>query len=254
MRNLLKSLFDRSEPAEPYRLPPGRRVYAIGDVHGRLDLLLAVERAVAAHAAAAPPVEEALAIFLGDYVDRGPYSAGVIGHLLSGRFAGLPARHVMGNHEDAMLAFLDDPGIGPAWLKHGGLATLRSYGVRTDGPDDDDRMNRLRHGLIEALPNSHRAFLAALELSIRIGGFLFVHAGIRPGRPIADQMRGDLLGIREPFLHFAGTLPCRVVHGHTIAEEPEILPGRIGLDTGAYASGRLTCAIIEDDRVEILGG
>lgn len=194
---------------------------------------------------------QAIVIFLGDYIDRGPDSRAVINVLLKGRFATLPARFLLGNHEDAMLQFLDDAKIGPAWLTHGGVATLASYGVKPVGREGEDRMEQLRKGLIEVLPTEHVTFLKSLELTIELGGFLFVHAGVRPGRPLVEQRREDLLTIREPFFA-AKNLPWRVVHGHTVFDRPIVGPDRVSLDTGAYASGKLACAVIEGDTVDIL--
>lgn len=251
LARLLSRFAPKAMPAAA--LPEGWRVYAVGDVHGRLDCLLALETAIRAHAADAEPRPNELVVFLGDYVDRGPASYEVIEALRPRRFAGLPARHLLGNHEEAMLRFLDDPAIGPAWLSYGGLATLASYGVAAPASLPlGERIEHYRGELTERLPAAHRAFLQGLELSIELGGYLFVHAGVRPGLPLDQQDRLDLIEIREPFLSSRKPLPWRVVHGHTISQEPELLPHRVGIDTGAYASGRLTCAVIEGETVEFL--
>lgn len=242
-----------SRSAPPARLPEGWRVYAVGDIHGRLDCLIAVETAIRNHAATAAPCAESAVIFLGDYVDRGPASREVIEMLLPRRFAGLPARLLLGNHEDAMLLFLDDPEIGPAWLAYGGLATLASYGiVAPPSMPVAERVDYYRQELVARLPEAHLRFLQQLELSVELGDYLFVHAGVRPGVPLDMQDRRDLFEIREPFLSTRKALPWRVVHGHTISEEPEDLPHRIGVDTGAYATGRLSCAVIEGEAVTFL--
>lgn len=235
-----------------YALPDGVRVYAVGDVHGRLDKLRRLEAEVAAHLASAPPPADCGVVFLGDYIDRGPDSYAVVEHLLSGQFAGLATRCLIGNHEAAMLEFLEDPAIGPAWLTYGGTATLASYGVSMPPGRVEDRMEYLRQSLIAKVPASHVAFLQGLELWAEIGDFLFVHAGVRPGRTLDRQSRTDLLEIREPFLSYGRALPWRVVHGHTVTDTPEITPNRIGIDTGAYASGALTCAVIEGTSVTII--
>ena len=246
------AFFRRRAPVQPRApLPDGMRVYAIGDIHGRLDCMLMMESAIRRDLQNRGAADRTLVVFLGDYIDRGPDSRAIINVLLQGRFATLPARFLMGNHEDAMLRFLDDPAIGPAWFNHGGMATLASYGVRPSGTDGANRMEQLRQGLIDVLPPEHLAFLQSLELSIELGGFLFVHAGIRPGKALADQRRDDLLTIRDAFFAAKG-LPWRVVHGHTVFEKPVIGIDRISLDTGAYASGILTCAVIEGDQVSIL--
>ncbi|TZG27568.1 metallophosphoesterase [Sphingomonas montanisoli] len=235
----------------PASLPSGLRVYAIGDVHGRLDCMLMLEPAIRRDLIKRPPQGDAIVIFLGDYIDRGPDSSGIINVLRHRRFAGLPARFLLGNHEDAMLRFLEDAKIGPAWFAHGGMATLASYSVKPAGESRESRDEQLRQGLIEALPAAHLAFLESLELWIELGGYLFVHAGIRPGKPIEQQRREDLLMIRDPF--FAGiNLRWRVVHGHTVIEKPLLTRDRISIDTGAYATGNLTCVVIEGESAEIL--
>ena len=254
MLNAIMQQFWRrpGQPQRPHALPDGVRVYAIGDVHGRYDKLREMEDAIAAHLAAASPPVDCGVIFLGDYIDRGPDSRAVVEYLLSREFAGLATRCLIGNHEAAMLEFLEDPAIGPAWLTYGGLATLASYGVSMPAGPVEDRMEYLRQGLLAKVPASHVAFLRDLELWAQIGDYLFVHAGVRPGRTLDRQSRTDLLEIREPFLSHRRALPWRVVHGHTVSEAPEIKPHRIGVDTGAYASGRLSCAVIEGSSVTII--
>ena len=253
LKALLQLFWSRSNDAAPdFALPPGQRVYAIGDLHGRLDKLRAMEVVVANHHATSPAVDVATVIFLGDYIDRGPESRGVVEHLLGRRFAGLPARCLLGNHEAAMLEFLDDPAIGPAWLSYGGIATLASYGVSMPVGPVEGRMEHLRQNLIAAVPRAQVEFMRALERWIALGGYLFVHAGVRPGRALERQSRSDLLEIREPFLRHGRALPWRVVHGHTVTDAPELRPHRIGVDTGAYASGRLSCAVIEGEKVVLL--
>ncbi|MFC3714020.1 metallophosphoesterase [Sphingoaurantiacus capsulatus] len=252
---MLKALLQQFWPSagkREYALPAGVRVYAIGDIHGRLDKLRDMETQIAAHLAAHGAAPETFVVLLGDYVDRGPESRSVIDHLLGGNFAGLPTRRLLGNHEAALLTFLDDPSIGPAWLAYGGMATLASYGVSLPSVPVDDRMEYLRQALIAQLPPAHLEFLQSLELTVQVGDYLFVHAGVRPGRTLEQQSRSDLLEIREPFLGHRRPLPWRVVHGHTVSDAAEVLPSRIGLDTGAYASGRLTAAVIEGASVEIL--
>lgn len=242
------------EDAAPavYRLPPGLRVYAVGDVHGRFDCLGQIERAIARDHAARAPVDEALVIFLGDYVDRGLASRDVVDRLSEPGFAGLPARYLIGNHEDALLRFLADPRAAVAWLSWGGVATLASYGITVAPNPTITQLMTAQRAFAAALPLAHHDFLARLEVAIELGDYLFVHAGIRPGVALARQRRADLIEIREPFLSYQERLPRRVVHGHTVTADPVILPSRISIDTGAYATGRLTAAMIEDDRVEIV--
>lgn len=242
----------RRAPAAAHRLPEGLRVYAVGDVHGRADCLAGMEERIARDLADRPASGEALVLFLGDYIDRGPDSAAVIERLAARRFAGLSTRCLMGNHEDALLHFLADPVGAADWLNWGGRATLTSYGVEPVDGSDAAGLRRLAADLGEAMPVGHLAFLRELELWIELGGFLFVHAGIRPGVPPDLQAPADLLTIRQPFLSRRRGGPHRVVHGHTIADDVELLPHRIGVDTGAYATGRLSAVVIEGETVAVL--
>lgn len=226
-------------------VPRGLRVYAVGDVHGRLDLLDRLLATVADDAASAPELVKYL-VFLGDYVDRGPESAGVIDRLAAGPPPGFGAVHLKGNHEQALIQFLDDVSVGPGWLKFGGRETLASYGVPPP-PATAPRevLGVIQRQLSARLPDTHRRFLADLRPYVAIGDYLFVHAGIRPGVPLADQGERDFLWIRKDFLDSDEDLGAVVVHGHTIREAPEVRHNRIGIDTGAYASNRLTCLVLE---------
>lgn len=239
----------REEPN--YSFPQGTRIYAIGDVHGCLDLLKRLEERIMLSARDCRL--NMGVVFLGDYIDRGPDVAGVIEHLAHGNFAGLPTRFLLGNHEDILLAALDEPPLIREWLRWGGLATLASYRVALPQVRDPAQRDQLIvEAMRAALPAHHRDFLEGLEVSIQLGDYLFVHAGIRPGRPLARQSRSDMISIREPFLSSAKLLPCRVVHGHSVAFDVQSTPFRIGIDTGAYATGRLSSVLIETDRSEIL--
>ena len=249
-----KRFFFRRPPKviDEHRLPDGERVYAVGDVHGHLGCLDRIEAKIVADISDRPPIGCATVIFLGDYIDRGDDSRGVIERLTSRRFAGLPARFLIGNHEDAMLHFLASPRDSADWLSFGGAATLASYGIRVGGSPAAGHMSSLAEQLGKALPESHLQFLRDLELFILIGDFLFVHAGIRPNVALQRQTRRDMLTIREPFLSHHDVMPWRVVHGHTIVDVPTIARNKISLDTGAYATGSLTCAAIEGNEVRIL--
>jgi len=224
-------------------LPPGQRIYAVGDVHGCAARLLAIHRAIAADLAERP-VAEALLIHMGDYIDRGPDSAEVIAMLLRGpAVPGARVINLMGNHEDLLLGALADSASETKarnWLDNGGPATLRSWGVPlAGGPLEWARR----------IPPEHQAFLRGLALRHSAGGYLFVHAGVRPNVPLDAQSTEDLLWIREPFLSFAGDFGAVVVHGHTPIPEPVVRPNRVGIDTGAVMGGRLTCAVFEADQV-----
>ncbi|HJS86337.1 MAG TPA: metallophosphoesterase family protein [Acetobacteraceae bacterium] len=230
----------------PASLPRGQRVYAIGDVHGCLDELRALHRAVAQDIAARPIASSTL-IHLGDYVDRGPDSAGVVRLLLEGPMpAGIgTVVNLTGNHEEMMLTALDErsPATVRHWLMNGGEATLDSYGLR----EADDP----RHWA-DRLPAGQLAFLRGLALTHRAGGYVFVHAGIRPEIPLCAQVRDDLLWIREPFLSSTASFEAVVVHGHTPVPFPELRRNRIGIDTGAVMGGMLTCAVLERNKVGFL--
>ncbi|MEO5336010.1 MAG: serine/threonine protein phosphatase [Magnetospirillum sp. WYHS-4] len=239
-------------PPLPPRISPGRRVYAVGDIHGRADLLRRLLDRIAADAGDSPDLRHVL-VFLGDYVDRGPESAKVIDLLLEGPPSGFDIVYLRGNHEQFLVDFLDLGVAGETWLANGGRATIESYGLdatavlfgRTSLAD-------LRESLRDALPASHRAFLDALKLYHEESGYLFVHAGIRPGATLADQVPADLLWIRGPFLMSTQDFGRVVVHGHTVEPEPAILRNRIGIDTGAYRSGRLTCLVLEGEIRRVL--
>jgi serine/threonine protein phosphatase 1 len=232
------------------------RAYAIGDVHGRLDLLQRIEALIDADIAATPPLS-ALVCYLGDYVDRGPHSRGVIEHLCArADREGLAHVFLMGNHEDRMLAFLEGPPAdrGPAWLAVGGAAAIESYGVAIDPavPDKARDWEALRQALLAALPRAHRVFLEGLRVAFRWGGYYFAHAGIDPARPLVDQTREDLLGIREPFLRSTRDHGVIVVHGHVPGAVPVVRPNRIGIDTAAHRTGCLTCVVLGGPTVRFL--
>jgi serine/threonine protein phosphatase 1 len=227
------------DPSSNLPIPAGLAVYAIGDIHGRSDLLDRLHEAILADAAGRPAVGRRI-VYLGDYIDRGEDSAGVIDRLVEEPLPGFDAVHLCGNHEDFLLRFLVDERIAPHWLHNGGDATLASYGV----PIESD-WGRMQRNLLRALPRRHLAFLENLALSHEVGDYLFVHAGIRPGLPLDWQRREDLLWIRNEFLTATAPHGRIVVHGHSIAHEPEFRSNRIGIDTGAYMTGRLTCLVLE---------
>ncbi|WP_448188329.1 metallophosphoesterase family protein [Azospirillum sp. sgz301742] len=236
--------WQKTEPV-PAAVPRGLRVYAIGDVHGRLDLLDRMLDQIDEDGAAAPDLVKYI-VYLGDYVDRGAHSSGVIERLAAGPPPGFGAIPLKGNHEASMLEFLEDISVGPNWMTYGGTATLASYHVQpphADSPPED--LKHAQEMLRLALPPTHLAFLGSLRTSVTIGDYLFVHAGVRPGMPLDRQREDDLLWIREDFLRSTADHGKVVVHGHTITPEPEVRPNRIGIDTGAFATHRLTCLVLE---------
>ncbi len=235
-----------------FRAPTATRVYAVGDIHGQLDLLSRM-RDLISHDAKVGRRDRNVVVYLGDYIDRGPESRGVVELLLNDPLAGFEEIHLKGNHEDIMLQFLDDPGIGEHWYLNGGDTTLASYGVeRTVMMEGSDRFFAVRDRLRRKLPIEHLAFLRSLVMYHVEGDYLFVHAGIRPGRPVEKQEAHDLLWIRGEFLSSAADHGCCVVHGHTISSEPEMRRNRIGIDTGAYYTGRLTGLVLDGAERRIL--
>jgi len=239
-----------NEQLAPGHLAPGRRVYAVGDVHGCADRLFDLHSLIARHLAETP-CPEPLLLHLGDLVDRGPDSARVVARLSMGSpLRSVPMVNLMGNHEWMMLRALalNDAQDAKEWLRNGGDASLESWGVRANAPRQDWPAQ---------IPVEHLAFLRDLKPFHRLDGYLFVHAGVRPGVPLAGQSRRDLLWIRGGFLDWEGPLlpeapAIAVVHGHTPTQAPEVHANRIGLDTGAVRGGKLTCGVLEGGQAGFL--
>jgi len=230
------------EDAAASRLPEGRLVYAVGDVHGRSDLLVKLVSLIESDAAARA-VARPIVVFVGDYVDRGANSRGVIELLLNGLPKEWTPVFLKGNHEEALLSFVDNPAFGDVWRDFGGLQTLTSYGVALQRKGGEIDWPAAASAFAAALPQSHREFLQGLALTEQIGDYVFVHAGVRPRIPLEYQSEKDLLWIRDDFTAAGRALPGKtVVYGHTPNEEVVVGPGRIGIDTGAYATGKLTAA------------
>lgn len=244
----------RQQRIEPPRrtAPAGTRVYAIGDIHGSLVPLRLLRDAINEHAKA-HPIERKCIIYLGDYIDRGMESRGVLDLLIRAPLPGFEHIFLKGNHEEGMLRFMADGSNALFWVAYGGIATMFSYGVKPPDPaTDEDEVIRARKELAEKLPPHHLEFLAKLERYHVEGDYVFVHAGIRPGVPLEEQRDEDLLWIRDEFLLSGQEFGKLVVHGHSISREPDIQFNRIGIDTGAFASGSLTCLVLEGTKQELI--
>lgn len=253
---MISTLFKKrprvSAPAAP-RVPEGTVVWAVGDIHGRLDLLMPLVEAIASDARATS-AERKIVIFLGDFVDRGPDSRGVLRYL-----AALPAdcgiewRFLKGNHEEAMLSFLDDPSAGARWCEYGGDAALRSYGLRP--PEMRHRAEawaRVSADLNHKISREEIEFMQALELSVSVGDYFFCHAGARPGVGLDRQAAHDLMWIRQQFLDSSVPFEQIVVHGHTPTARVHADARRIGVDTKAYSSGILTALRLQGSRQDLI--
>lgn len=233
------------------RVPDGSRVYAIGDVHGRADLLTELHKSIQNDAADYDG--RRVVVHLGDYVDRGTNPNGVIDLLLGDPLPGFEVINLAGNHEEFLLKFLEDPSIGTPWLANGGDATIYAYGIslpRTG--EQDERLRQVQSALRARLPAEHVSFLKGLTPFHIEGDFAFVHAGIRPGTPVDQQATEDLYWIREDFLSSRAEHSHIIVHGHTITRDPEERANRIGIDTGAYFSGKLTALVLDGDERRFL--
>ncbi|WP_375450528.1 metallophosphoesterase family protein [uncultured Devosia sp.] len=212
-------------------------VYAIGDIHGCLDELIGLERTILADASRIKGRK--WLIYLGDYVDRGPNSAGVIDHLLSDPPASFTRICLAGNHETMMLNYLEAPDENARWLAFGGVETLQSYGISAGALQGASRRTMLAT-FDSHIPHEHVDFLRDCPLAMALPNATFVHAGLRPGIALEHQAEGDLLWIREDFLDADWPADQLVVHGHTPIAEPEMVGGRISVDTGAFATGQLS--------------
>jgi serine/threonine protein phosphatase 1 len=233
-----------------YQAPEGVRIYAIGDIHGRSDLLTLLFREIDADLENRP-TPRALHVFLGDYIDRGPYSKEVVSLILSRR-----RKHevvaLKGNHDIFPNLFLKDPGIFGDWRQFGGAETLISYGLRPSLRMEMDEIRQLAYDFAAAFPVAHADFFAGLSPSFSCGDFFFVHAGVKPGTPLDQQSEDDLLWIRQEFLDHEGDFGKVVIHGHTPVKSVDDRGNRINIDTGAYATGCLSALVIDGSAVRLL--
>ena len=248
---MLRSIFGwtkrETQPALRAAVPPDHFVVAVGDLHGRLDLLEPLWTKIDAASRLSSARQRTL-IFIGDYVDRGLESAQLVERLLDG-FPGFEAIFLKGNHDETLLQFLSDPSIGEVWRNFGGLETLRSYGVVHSAGKS---WAQTRSEFASVLPQTHEAFFKNLRLYHVIGDYIFVHAGLKPRVPLEEQRESDLLWIREEFLESPVNFGRTVVHGHTPSDAPEVRGNRIGIDTGAYMTGNLTAVVLEGRTREFL--
>lgn len=249
---MLRRLFNQGRKQLP-QVPPDCLIYAIGDIHGRADLLEPILAAIDDDLNRSE-ASRCVVVFLGDYMDRGPDSRGVMDRLVAHSNASSAETHYLrGNHEDCLLAFIREPGTGAGWCEFGGRETLRSYGV-TPPPRraEPDEWAAASAALREALPPSHFVLLSDLKPSLEIGDYFFTHAGARPGVALADQTDHDLMWIRREFLDADNRFERVIVHGHT--PEPKVITDhrRLGIDTGAYATGVLTALRLTGDARSLL--
>lgn len=231
-------------------LPDGQRIYAIGDIHGRLDLLdkllAKIEADVDRRPAARP-----ICIFLGDYIDRGPASRETIDRLIEQRKRS-ECVFLKGNHESIAIRCLIDRNGFDQWMRLGGMETLHSYKISAQGVRNDKKIVALQAAFHEALPQAHFRFLRDLQTSYTAGDFFFAHAGVKPSVGLESQSESDLLWIREEFLSSDVDFGKIVVHGHTPVHEVEFRSNRVNIDTGAFATGRLTCLVIERESLSVI--
>jgi serine/threonine protein phosphatase 1 len=229
------------------RLPDGVCIYAISDIHGCVNQLRDVFAAIDHHLSRSKPTR-AIHVFLGDYIDRGPQSAEAI-DLLIERGKRYESIFLKGNHEAMLFEILQDPEKFAGWKQFGGMQTLLSYGLTPPLNPDPEEQKSMVETLARRIPRHHRHFFNSLRPSYSAGDFFFVHAGVKPGVPLAEQKQQDLLWIRDEFLLSEANFGKFVVHGHTPVDKPDFRPNRINIDTGAYATGILTLLTIQGDHI-----
>jgi serine/threonine protein phosphatase 1 len=251
MLGKLTKIFQKTpiQYTEPH-IPKNQRVYCIGDIHGQADLLAQLHEMIMTDAEQF--AGKKTIVYLGDYVDRGDQSRQVIDTLVNQPLAGFECVYLKGNHEQAMLDFIQYPGAAASWISFGGREALLSYGIPLLHIPSNSDIEELSRKLDEKLPDSHRDFMTNTLNSWQYGSYYFVHAGIRPGVPLENQNKEDQLWIRDDFLNSTEDHGAIVVHGHSIKPEPDVRPNRIGIDTGAFSTGVLTCLVLENDTQRFL--
>jgi serine/threonine protein phosphatase 1 len=237
-------------PTQRASVLDGRRIYAVGDIHGCAGLLANIFDRIDDDLKLRP-TPDVLQVFLGDYIDRGPDSREVI-ELLIARQRENDVVFLKGNHETFMMNFIETPSILQDWQRLGGLQTLMSYGITPTINANAVVQAQIAVDFNQVLPESHRQFLGHLKSFFTCGDFFFVHAGVRPGIPLEKQREEDLLWIRQEFLFCKNDFGKIVVHGHTPVQYPDVRSNRINIDTGAYATGRLTCLVLEGSTIDFI--
>jgi serine/threonine protein phosphatase 1 len=231
-------------------LPAGLRIYAVGDIHGRFDLLTKLLAQIDADIALRPTVRPVY-VFLGDYIDRGSSSRETIDGLIE-HGAMHESVFLKGNHELIAIKCLTDPTLFDHWMRLGGLETLVSYGVPAETLAYGRQIAKLQSAFHGALPREHFRFFRDLKNSFECGDFFFAHAGVKPNVELSRQRENDLLWIRGEFLSSKEEFGKIIVHGHTPTHEIEVAPNRINIDTGAFATGRLSCLVVEGEDLSVI--
>jgi len=248
--SLFKKLKKPQVEATAPSIPPNRRIYCIGDIHGRADLLQQLHQQIQTDAS--DYKHDKTIIYLGDYIDRGEQSKEVIDILLSNPLPDFEPIFLQGNHEEIILGFIAYPVAAASWLSFGGREALNSYGIPLAHVPNQQEIIQLSKQLDNKLPDSHRDFFENCKDSHQCGNYYFVHAGILPGVALNEQILEDKLWIRGEFLESKKDHGAIIVHGHSISFEPQFLPNRIGIDTGAYNTGVLTCLVLEGEEQRLL--
>lgn len=251
MKKIITKLWGSKKQTAKALLPENTRVYCIGDIHGCYDLLQTLMTHIKEDAENFSG--RIIIIYLGDFIDRGRFSKEVIDFILNDKLANVEYIYLRGNHEQTLLDFLQEESVARSWLAYGGLATLASYNVHlTKIPSKVDDFLNLQRQLRDNLPASHYRFFSETRLYYTIGEYFFVHAGINPFYSLAKQRPEEMLWIRDEFLYYNKPYEKIIVHGHTITDSPVLFDYRIGIDTGAFASGILTCLVLENDQQRLI--
>jgi len=250
IRRFWKFFTAGSKKAAP-STPDGMRIYVIGDIHGRLDLLEKLHAKIKKDAKGCKHLK-IIQVFLGDYIDRGPESKGVIDFLIKPPPKKWKRICLKGNHETMVSKFLSDPDVLERWQRNGGLETLYSYDPGLIGQPGIFSPKKIQKKFDKVFSKSHRKFFAKLKLSAEFGDYFFAHAGVRPGVSLKDQVEEDLIWIRKEFITSNKNFGKIIVHGHTPIDKPEVKSNRINIDTGAWITGKLTCLVLEGEEQRFL--